>query len=233
LKYVELIFFSQEGITLFVDNFAFSELTSDLWSKIVSRLKGDSDESFRRRRICGERQRQIISIESTILSTKPTVFDEFKTKQWKLLYRRIPDGFGASNFQSKCDSKSNTVTIILTTKGFIFGGFSSLAWDSNNQYKVDNARKSFIFSVRNPHNIADKKFSLTDPTYTIRCYSSLGPTFGGGNGIQVADGCNNNTNSYTSLSTSYANDTGIAGNQFFTGEHNFTVKEIEVFQVSD
>jgi hypothetical protein len=49
----------------------------------------------------------------------------------------------------------------------------------------------------------------------------------------VADGCNNNTNSYTNVGHAYANDTGIAREQFFTGERNFTVKEIEVFQVSD
>jgi hypothetical protein len=233
LKYVEFIFLSQEGITLFVDNFPFSELTSDLWSKIVCRLKGDSDESFRRRRISGEEQRHLFSIESTILSTKPKVFDEFEGKQLRLLYRGSRDGFGASNFHSKCDDESTTVTIIQTTKDFIFGGFSSLAWDSSGQWKADNARKSFVFSVRNPHNIADKKFSLTNPTNTIFCYSSYGPLFGGGADICVADGCNNSTSSYTNLGGSYANDTGIAGNQFFTGEGKFTVKEIEVFQVSD
>jgi hypothetical protein len=81
-----------------------------------------------------------------------------------LLYRGSRDDFGVSTCHSKCDNESNTVTIILTTKGFIFGGFSSLAWDSSSQWKVDNARKSFVFSVRNPHNIAEKKFSLTNPT---------------------------------------------------------------------
>jgi hypothetical protein len=233
LKYIELIFLSQEGITLFVDHLSFSELTSDLWSKIVCRLKGDIDESFRHHRISGERQRKINSIESTILSTKPTIFDEFEGNQLRLLSRGSRDGFGASDFHNKCDNKSNTVTIILTTKGFIFGGFSSLSWDSSNQWKVDSERKSFVFSVRNPHNIADRKFSLTNPTYTICCSSSTRPTFGSGYVIYVADGCNNNTNNYTNLGGSNANDTGIAGNQFFTGESNFTVKEIEVFQVSD
>jgi hypothetical protein len=233
LKYIEFIFLSQEGITLFVDNFAFSELTSDLWSKIVRRLKGDSDESFRCRRISGERQRQLISIESTILSTKPAVFNEFERKQWKLVYRGSRDGFGLSNFHSKCDGESNTVTIIQTMKGFIFGGFSSLAWDSSGGWKIDNARKSFVFSVRNPHNIADKKFSLTNPTKMIYCGSSYGPTFGNGDDIYVADACNKKTNSETNLGTSNANDTGIVEMQFFTGEYNFTVKEIEVFQVSD
>jgi hypothetical protein len=237
LKYVEVIFLSQEGITLFVDNLPFCEVTSDLWSKIVCRLKGDSDDSFRRRRISGERQQQqqqqVISFESTILSTKSKVFDEFEGKQWRLLYRGSRDGFCASNFHNNCDGQSNTITIILTNKGFIFGGFSSLAWDSSGQWKADNARKSFVFSIRNPHNITDKKFSLINPTHTIGCISYYGPLFGSANDIQVADDCNNNTSSYTNLGNSYANDTGIAGTQFFTGEYNFTVKEIEVFQVSN
>jgi hypothetical protein len=33
------------------------------------------------------------------------------------------------------------------------------------------------------------------------------------------------------LGTSYANDTGIDGKQVLTGAYNFTVKEIEVFEV--
>jgi hypothetical protein len=49
----------------------------------------------------------------------------------------------------------------------------------------------------------------------------------------MANDCNENTSSSTNLGHSYANDTGIAKNQFFTGEGNFMVKEIEVFQVSD
>jgi hypothetical protein len=149
-----------------------------------------------------------------------------------LLYRGSHDGFGASNFHSKCDSQSNIVTIILTTKGVLFGGFSSPAWDSSSQDKVDNAT-SFVFSVRNPHNITDKKVSLANPTNTIYCDSSYGMPVGGGHGIHVADGSHNNTNNYTSLGHSYTDDIGIARNQFFTGGGNFIVKEIEVFHVSD
>jgi hypothetical protein len=187
LKYVELIFLSQEGITLFVDDLSFSELTSNLWSKIVSRLKDESDKSFRLRRISSERDQQMISFESAILSIKSKVFDEFEGKQLRLLYHGSRDDFRTSNFYSKCDNKSNTVTIILTTKSFIFGGFSPLAWDSSNQDKSNNARKSFLFSVRNPHNIADRKFALRDPISMIGGYPSYGPLFGGGHDIQVAN----------------------------------------------
>jgi hypothetical protein len=48
----------------------------------------------------------------------------------------------------------------------------------------------------------------------------------------VADSCNSNTNSYTNLGNGYVNDTGITGTAVFTGEGNFTVKEIEVFAIT-
>jgi hypothetical protein len=49
----------------------------------------------------------------------------------------------------------------------------------------------------------------------------------------VADYCNQNTNSYTRLGYGYVNDTGINEYQVFTGEQYFTVKEIEVFSITD
>jgi hypothetical protein len=56
--------------------------------------------------------------------------------------------------------------------------------------------------------------------------------FGSNRDIFVSDGCNANADSYTNLGGAYANDTGLDGRQAFTGEYNFTVKEIEVFAVS-
>jgi hypothetical protein len=47
----------------------------------------------------------------------------------------------------------------------------------------------------------------------------------------VANECNANTSSSTNFGTAYVNDTGIAGNQVFTGEQYFTVQEIEVFSI--
>jgi hypothetical protein len=48
----------------------------------------------------------------------------------------------------------------------------------------------------------------------------------------VADNCNANNSSYTYLEKGYINDTGITGRAVFTGELNFTVKEIEVFAIT-
>jgi hypothetical protein len=124
------------------------------------------------------------------------------------------------------------VTLILTTKGFIFGGFTPIVWDSSNQYKQDNSQQSFLFSVKHPHNSESKSFPLVNSTHTIYCGSSYGPVFGGGNDIHVVDRCNENTKSYTNLGTSYRNDTGLNGTEVFTGEQYFQVKEIEVFSIT-
>jgi hypothetical protein len=59
-------------------------------------------------------------------------FNEFAGKSSALLYRGSRDGFTRSAFHGKCEKHSNTVTIIETTKGYIFGGFTPLVWDSSN-----------------------------------------------------------------------------------------------------
>jgi hypothetical protein len=120
----------------------------------------------------------------------------------------------------------------LTTKGFIFGGFTPVAWDSSGGFKPDSTQKSFVFSVKNARNSEARKFPLSNSSNAICCASSYGPTFGNSHGIYVESGCNGNNNSYTNLGVAYVNDTGIDGKQVFTGEYNFTVKEIEVFSIS-
>ena len=48
----------------------------------------------------------------------------FPTEQkWKLLYRGSVDGFGADDFHHICDGKANTLTIVKSDSGNVFGGF--------------------------------------------------------------------------------------------------------------
>jgi hypothetical protein len=123
------------------------------------------------------------------------------------------------------------VTVIETTKGFIFGGFTPTAWNSSGSNKPDSHERSFVFTLTNPRDSDARKFALKDPSQAIHCHSSRGPSFGNYNDIHVADGCNTNTTSYTSLGCQYVNDTGIHNEQVFTGETCFTAKEIEVFTI--
>jgi hypothetical protein len=128
------------------------------------------------------------TIESTILSNAPTRLKQFESQKGTLLYRGSRDGFRSSAFHLKCDGQSNTVTVILTTKDFIIGGFTPIAWDSSNSWKTNNSQHSFVFSVHNATNSDLRSFPLVNSSYTFCSNSSYGPTFGNGCDIYVANG---------------------------------------------
>jgi hypothetical protein len=225
-EYLELCFLSSEGISRFIDSFPFEKLTSKIWEGICDRLKQIHKDELRNHRF-------VWQMTSKILTTFPTVLNEFKSKQARLIYRGSDDGFGSSNFHSKCDGISNTITIILTTDDFIFGGFTPIPWDSTEGYRSEASGGSFLFSVKNPHNRDFGRIELAHPTYAIYSKSSYGPTFGYGHDIYIANHCNANSQSSTNVGYGYMNNTGINQYQVFTGTQHFTVKEIEVFTFID
>jgi hypothetical protein len=188
---------------------------------------------------------------SRIISDFPEIFAEFRRKHFELLWRGSRDGFEAKEFHSRCDGHSNTLTIILDTKGNIFGGFTPLEWESrvfngkrgleSNCWKGDEKGESFIFTLKNPENIAARKFPLKPEfkNFAINCHSKWGPRF---SDISVYDQCDieipmSFRSSAHFFGTGYVNDTGIGGgsehNTFFTGSEYFLVKEIEVFEITN
>jgi hypothetical protein len=232
-NYLEPIFLTADGILLFGNTLPFDHVTEDLWKKVFIRIADQPDEKLRIRRYFNpESKHPKLDFGSAIVSALPPILKEFETKTLALLYRGTRDGFSASNFHAKCDQQSNTLTIILTTEGYIFGGFSPAVWDSTGTNKADNTGKSFLFSLKNPRNSEPKIFPISNQSYSICCHSSYGPSFGSNCDIYVADNCNQNASSHTLLGGSYRNDTEIANNQVFTGQTNFQVKEIEVFSIS-
>ena len=70
-----------------------------------------------------------------------------KINKYTLLFRASRDGYRASNFHSKCDGKSNTVTLVETMTGRRFGGFTDAQWDQSSSYKTGS--NGFIFSLDN------------------------------------------------------------------------------------
>jgi hypothetical protein len=225
-KYINLCFMSCSGISRFADGLIFEEITSDIWRQILCRLKCDYYGAI-------EVDRHCLKSISKILMTLPNALKEMGKKTWELVYRGSDDGFRSSDFHRKCNKKSNTVTIIETTEGFIFGGFTRVMWESREAYKPDESSTSFLFSVKNPHKRDFGRLGLKDSRYAIHCHPSSGPTFGNGHDIHVADNCNVNTNSYTRLGHGYMNNTDIEESEFFSGSKNFKVAEIEVFTIID
>ena len=151
-------------------------------------------------------------------------------KQWKLQYRATKDGFSAENFHSKCDGIANTLTIIKSTTGNIFGGFTEKAWDSSGKYYRDP--KAFIFSLVNKEN-KPVKVMCTNGADAIYCQSYFGPIFGNSKGHDI--GINKNSNvsenwSYCGSSykhADYPTDTEKA--KALAGSHHFQTLDIEVF----
>jgi hypothetical protein len=169
---------------------------------------------------------------SAIASDFPKLFEEFREKQFALLWRGSPDGFSPKDFHARCDGHGNTLTVILDTDGNIFGGFTPVEWDSKFPSKADPNLKSFIFTLKNPADIPARRFPLKSEAKdkAIHCVTWCGPHF---HDICVSNGLSGQANSWTELGRSYTKDTGLDGTTFFTGSKVFTVKEVEVFEITD
>jgi hypothetical protein len=229
--HLRLEYLSSEGISRFCDSIDYISLTESIWMKLVNRLKGINDETFRQQRFFKGKTSEF---DSKVISKLPDILNEFGNRRLKLLYRGTRDGFRATDFHGKCDGQSHTITLIRTTKDFIFGGYTPLSWDSTSGRKVDSNHHRFVFTITNPHNLKSRKFALKPncSQCAIQCYASYGPVFGGGATICVFNDCATSNSNYMNLS-GYVNGTGLNDQIVFTGEFNFTVKEIEVFALTE
>jgi hypothetical protein len=183
---------------------------------------------------------QPISFDSAIISKLPALLAEFGGKRFWLLWRGGRDGFDRKEFHRRCDGHANTLTLIEDTDGNIFGGFTPAKWKSVHGTSPKKTvsdeiylnSKSFLFTLKNPHNFPARKFTLKAEKNgeTIVCSPSGGPNFCD---IQVSDDCDADSNSDASdFGDCYTNDTGVDGRTFFTGSEDFTVEEIEVFEIT-
>jgi hypothetical protein len=111
-----------------------------------------------------------------------------------------------------------------------------MKWESEERSKADDSQKSFLFTLKNPHNVAAKIFALKNEKRrpAILCGPRVGPRFGSGCDIAVYDNCNVNSKSHAmEFGLTYNNHTGLDGPTFFAGSGNFRVKEIEVFEITN
>jgi hypothetical protein len=174
------------------------------------------------------------SLDSQIISDITEIFAEFR--KFSLLWRGSRDGFKAQEVHRRCDGHANTLTVFLDTEGNIFGAFTPLEWESrkwkgkwkgkgSNCLKADDSQKSFLFTLKNPHNIPARRFALkTEWKHrAILCVSGYGPRFWD---IGVNDNCTPNTEHWAFLNGSYTDDTVVDSNTSFTGSDSFQIKEI-------
>jgi hypothetical protein len=119
----------------------------------------------------------------------------------------------------------------LSKNNCIFGGYTPIAWTSRGTFASDPSLQSFLFTIKNPHNLPARIFKQNRAENAIADNGGCGPSFGSAWDLYVCDQCHGSNGSHTDLSTVYTNDTGIPSRQVFTGDYNFTAEELEVFEV--
>eukprot|EP01022_Parablepharisma_sp_SALTPOND_P012382 TRINITY_DN1589_c0_g1_i1.p1 TRINITY_DN1589_c0_g1~~TRINITY_DN1589_c0_g1_i1.p1 ORF type:complete len:596 (-),score=52.56 TRINITY_DN1589_c0_g1_i1:302-2089(-) len=144
----------------------------------------------------------------------------------ELLYRGSRDGFRASVFHSKCNNMGPTISVIMSHTGEIFGGYASVSFTSSGNYVADAS--AFLFSV------SKKVKCPVNPSYVGNAVYDNGSClmgFGGNQDLLISDNCNQSNSSHANSQT-YFQYPAVANYQtFLAGSYNFSVHEVEVFQV--
>ena len=68
-----------------------------------------------------------------------------------------------------------TLTVVKTTKGRIFGGFTAQSWESSEKGTYKKDPKAFLFSLD-----LQAIYPVREDTASIKCESRYGPVFGSG-----------------------------------------------------
>ena len=154
-----------------------------------------------------------------------------KALRFSLVFSTNIDGSSsAQSFHRHCDGVSPTVTIVMDTNGYKFGGYTTSTWNESCQ-GASYARDpdAFIFNLT-------KKLKYVQPNkfgkFSIFRSKSYGPTFGGGNNaynLYLSDGCTGNSSSYTYVDQSYKTDNWNLINN--SGSASFQVSYYEVYHV--
>jgi hypothetical protein len=207
---------------------SFDLVTLGIWDRIVKRLVLAVTPPKTDQRWFSQR------LDSNIISTFPRNFRAFKGRKFRLLYRGTRDGFQARQFYQLCGGHKDTVTVISSMNNCTFGGYTPAEWSgTKGQFATDGEGNSFLFTIKNPHNIPPRIFPLKPHrgTTAIMINPEFGPTFG--KDLFVSDQCDQTNKNFTNLGQFYENNSQLPGDVILTGERYYRVQEIEVFQMTE
>ena len=138
------------------------------------------------------------------------------------LFDSSSNGDSAFTFHNLCDYKKNTISLVETTSGHRFGGYTSECFESPNLYFDKKDNLSFVFSL-------DKMriYDVIKGKYAISCDKNYGPYF--------------RDDQICVVNEFFSNESGtcIKGKGFNTtknyelnfGKKYFKIKRLQVFQV--
>ncbi|CDW74411.1 UNKNOWN [Stylonychia lemnae] len=161
--------------------------------------------------------------------TIPQLFTISGTTQF--LYKATRDGFKAADFHEKCDNQGPTISFILSEAGQVFGGYSSISWESpeHNQDLCD--KNAFIFQLTK-HSL-HKQYRNFDGA--VGHYKNYLQVFGiGESDFVIKENSDQFSDSYCNLGSTYTpvSSQKDYSREYLAGSHFFKTIEIEVYKVN-
>ncbi|KAJ5079528.1 pep-cterm sorting domain-containing protein [Anaeramoeba ignava] len=167
-------------------------------------------------------------------------------------YSAQRDGFSSFKFHQKCDNKGETIVIIKTKKGFIFGGYTKVGFSTNKKlwindyvdYSSIEDPNAFLFQLANINGSSFWKFPIQIDKFQFAVYynPNLGPSFGNisKRDFQVEKDmktgwCHFGINYQVPKDLGIDLDIDLDGNfnYFLAGEIHFKIEEVQVFYLKD
>jgi hypothetical protein len=138
------------------------------------------------------------------------------------LFDSLTDGDSAIEFHTKCDYKYNTISLIETSSGHRFGGYTSECFESPHEYFDKKDNLSFVFSFDKM-----KVYDVIKGKYAISCDKNYGPYFRDDH-ICIVD------EFFTKESGTCIKGKGFNTTKNYelnSGKKYFTIKRLQVFQI--
>jgi hypothetical protein len=151
---------------------------------------------------------------------------------YTLLYRASRDGWEFSDLKRHCANKALLV-VIKTTKGYVFGGYSSKSWWGSNQQSYIASSNSFLFSLKCHAGLPPTKMKIKSgyEGHALTNYSNLCGFGNVGNSHNDMVFRDSLKTVYTNIGSAYELPSG-SNTGFLTGTTgNTDVAEVEVFQM--
>ena len=143
----------------------------------------------------------------------------FKKIKFELLFRKSRDGSSHTTFHKYCDNKGPSLTLVETSKGYKFGGYTPFSFKSQEGHSPSNDNETFIFSL----NLM-KKFNKLKEESLVYFSPNAGPCFGkGGSDFYLKD----NLDYGKTINCSFLINSELTNGEY--GKYN--VNELEIYKV--
>ena len=96
-----------------------------------------------------------------------------KKIRFKLLFKMLRDGDSSKYFHKYCDNQGPTLTLVETSRDYIFGGYTPYNWESNEINGPYDDKETFVFSLNSM-----EKFNKIREGSCIFTSKHFGPCFG-------------------------------------------------------